>query len=136
MKRVGVVCQSTQDIDNVRDIMNILMSKVFNLHFVNTICFPTKRNHEQIKKISETHDVMIIIGSFTSANSKRLTILSQNLNKNSFQVTCADDLKIQWFKNKKSVGISAGASTPEYLIKEVENKIKSYMRKNNEKRNV
>ena len=49
MKKVGVVSQSTQDIGNVQDIINILMTKVFDLHFINTICFPTKRNHEQIK---------------------------------------------------------------------------------------
>ena len=66
---------------------------------------------------------MIIIGSFTSANSKRLTELALERNKNSFQVTCASDLKVEWFENVKSVGISAGASTPDYLIEEVKNKI-------------
>ena len=73
MKRAAVVCQSTQMIENVQDIVNVLMTKVFDLHFVNTICFPTKRNHEQIKQLAAESDVMIIIGSFTSANSKRLT---------------------------------------------------------------
>ena len=66
---------------------------------------------------------MIIIGSFTSANSKRLTELAQQRNKNSYQVTCCKDLKKDWFTGKKSVGISAGASTPDYLIEEVTNKI-------------
>ena len=56
--------------------MNILMTKVFDLHFVNTICYPTKRNHEQIKLLAIENDLMIIIGSFTSANSKRLTELA------------------------------------------------------------
>ena len=58
----------------------------FDLHFVNTICFPTKRNHEQIIDIAKDHDVMIIIGSYTSANSKRLrklaSIISDQLNIN------------------------------------------------------
>ena len=71
---------------------------------------------------------MIIIGSFTSANSKRLTELSLDRNINSYQVTCADDLNEEWFIGKSSVGISAGASTPDYLIKEVELKIKEYTR--------
>lgn len=128
MKRVGVVSQSTQMIENVKGIINILMEKAFDLHFVNTICYPTKRNHEQIKTLAVENDVMIIIGSFTSANSKRLTELSKERNENSFQVTCANDLKIDWFKNKNSVGISAGASTPDYLIEEVKNKIQEYTR--------
>ena len=129
MKKVGVVSQSTQMIENVQEIINILMEKVFDLHFVNTICYPTKRNHEQIKSLAIENDVMIIIGSFTSANSKRLAELSSERNKNSYQVTCAAGLKFEWFKNKNSVGISAGASTPDYLIEEVKLKIQEYARK-------
>ena len=119
MKKAGVVCQSTQAIENVQEIVNILMTKVYDLHFVNTICYPTKRNHEQIKEIALLNDVMIIIGSFTSANSKRLTQLSQDRNPNSYQVTGEQDLNPIWFKNMDTIGISAGASTPDYLIDEV-----------------
>ena len=119
IKKAGVVSQSTQAIENVQNIINILMTKVFDLHFVNTICYPTKRNHEQIKEIALSNDVMIIIGSFTSANSKRLTQLSQDRNPNSYQVTGEQDLNPIWFKNMDTIGISAGASTPDYLIDEV-----------------
>ena len=71
MKKAGVVTQSTQMIENVQEIINILMTKVYDLRFINTICFPTRRNHQQIKELAIKSDVMIIIGSFTSANSKR-----------------------------------------------------------------
>ena len=98
-KKAGVVTQSTQTIENVQDIINILMTKVFDLRFVNTICFPTKRNQEQIKELSEVTDLMIIIGSFTSANSKRLAELSSQRNKNTFQVTCAEEINSSWFKD-------------------------------------
>ena len=122
-RKIGVVSQSTQMIENVQEIINTLMTRIVDIRFINTICYPTKRNHEQIKDLAKTSDLMIIIGSFTSANSKRLTELAKQRNKNTFQVTCASDLKIEWFKNIKSVGISAGASTPDYLIKGVENRI-------------
>ena len=118
-KKAGVVSQSTQTIENVQDIINILMTKIFDLHFVNTICYPTKRNQEQIKKLAEKCDVMIIIGSFTSANSKRLAQLSLEINKNTYQVTNSKDIDKNWFKNCNIVGISAGASTPDYLIEDV-----------------
>ena len=124
-KRAGVVSQSTQSIEHVREIIGILMEKVFDLHFINTICYPTKRNHEQIIELADEQDIMIIIGSFTSANSKRLTQLAFNKNKSSHQVTCADDIDSEWFIGKKSVGISAGASTPDYLIEEVKCKIEN-----------
>ena len=124
-KKAGVVSQSTQTIENVQEIINILMQKVFDLHFVNTICYPTKRNQEQIKTLAVESDVMLIIGSFTSANSKRLTLLSKLINKNTYQVTSAKNVKDEWFDNCKSVGISAGASTPDYLIEEVKEKLLS-----------
>ena len=125
-KKAGVVSQSTQTIENVQEIINILMEKVFDLHFVNTICYPTKRNQEQIKELARESDIMIIIGSFTSANSKRITSLSKTLNKNTYQVTISKDIDPKWFDNCKSVGISAGASTPDYLIKEVKDRIMSF----------
>ena len=124
-KKAGIVSQSTQTIENVQDIINILMTKVFDLRFVNTICFPTKRNQEQIKELSEIVDLMIIIGSFTSANSKRLTQLSLERNKNTYQVTNATEIDVSWFKkNINSVGISAGASTPDWIIDSVVKKVK------------
>ena len=119
MKKAGAVSQSTQMIENVQEIMNVLMEKVFDLRFINTICFPTRRNHEQIKELAVQCDVMIVIGSFTSANSKRLTQLALERNKRSFQVTTAEELDMSWFNDCETVGISAGASTPDELINDV-----------------
>jgi 4-hydroxy-3-methylbut-2-enyl diphosphate reductase len=124
-KKAGVVSQSTQAIENVQDIISILMTKVVDLRFINTICFPTKRNHEQIKELSTVTDMILIIGSFTSANSKRLTELSLERNKNTYQVTNPAEIDSSWFKsNINSVGISAGASTPDWIISAVIKKVK------------
>ena len=127
MKSAGVVSQSTQTIENVQAIISILMTKVFDLRFVNTICFPTKRNQEQIKALAHENDVMIIIGSFTSANSKRLTQLSKEINPRTYQVNSADEIDPAWFYEVENVGVSAGASTPDYLINEVKTKIKEIL---------
>ena len=124
VKRAGIVSQSTQMIENVQEIINILMQKVYDLRFINTICFPTRRNHEQIKELAVQCDVMIVIGSYTSANSKRLTQLSLERNKRSYQVTSSSELRKEMFDNCNSVGISAGASTPDEIIQGVVNKIK------------
>ena len=126
MKRAGIVSQSTQMIENVQEIVNILMQKVYDLRFVNTICYPTRRNHEQIKELAEKSDVMIVIGSFTSANSKRLTQLALQRNKKSYQVTKASELKESWLEDSEVIGVSAGASTPDETIKEVVDELKSY----------
>ena len=125
MKKAGVVSQSTQTIENVQKIISIIMTKVYDLNFVNTICFPTKRNQNQIKDLAKQCDVMIVIGSFTSANSKRLALLAEEINDRSYQVTNADEIKIEWFIEAKTVGLSAGASTPDNIIDDVLNKIKT-----------
>tara|TARA_B100000700_G_scaffold73331_1_gene81829 strand:+ start:368 stop:1228 length:861 start_codon:yes stop_codon:yes gene_type:complete len=132
MKRAGVVSQSTQTIENVQKIINIIMTKVYDLNFVNTICFPTKRNQDQIKDLAKECDVMIVIGSFTSANSKRLTMLAEEINKKSYQVTDADDINIEWFAGAKTVGLSAGASTPDNIINNVLDKIKTISKNHEE----
>lgn len=123
-KRAGVVSQSTQTIENVQEIINIIMTKVFDLRFVNTICFPTKRNQTQIKELAKQCDIMVVIGSFTSANSKRLTALAKERNDKSYQVTNADEINPNWFKEVEIVGVSAGASTPDKIINDVLEKIK------------
>ena len=125
-KRAGVVSQSTQTIENVQEIINIIMTKVFDLRFVNTICFPTKRNQMQIKELAKQCDLMVVIGSFTSANSKRLTALAKERNEKSYQVTNADEIKPNWFKEVEIVGVSAGASTPDKIINDVLEKIKKF----------
>ena len=125
-KRAGVVSQSTQTIENVQEIINIIMTKVFDLRFVNTICFPTKRNQTQIKELAKQCDLMVVIGSFTSANSKRLTALAKERNDKSYQVTNADEINPNWFKEVEIVGVSAGASTPDKIINDVLEKIKKF----------
>jgi 4-hydroxy-3-methylbut-2-enyl diphosphate reductase len=128
-RRIGVVSQSTQMIENVQEIVNVLMTRAYDLKFINTICFPTKRNHEQIKELATNCDIIVIIGSYTSANSKRLTKLSKTINSNTYQVTCVDEIDEKWFLNCNKVGISAGASTPDYLISEVAKRIEKIKNK-------
>ncbi len=125
-KRGGVVSQSTQMVENVQEIISILMMKVKDLRFVNTICHPTRQNQAELKELATSNDVMIVIGSFTSANTKRLTSIATTLNENSYQVEGADDLNPEWFENVRSVGVHAGASTPDSTIEEVLDRVKTF----------
>ncbi|MCF7822929.1 MAG: 4-hydroxy-3-methylbut-2-enyl diphosphate reductase [Candidatus Marinimicrobia bacterium] len=119
LKKAGIVSQSTQMIENVQSIISILSMKIFDLRFVNTVCFPTRRNQEQIKFIAPDSDVMIIVGSNTSANTRRLLEVSLSLNPRSYMVEKAEDIDQSWFSDAESVGVSAGASSPDDLIAEV-----------------
>jgi 4-hydroxy-3-methylbut-2-enyl diphosphate reductase len=125
MRRCGVVSQSTQMLDNVVAVLNVLYGKVVDLRFINTICFPTRRNQEEIRELAKHNDVVVIVGSFTSANTKRLTKIGQSLNARTYQVQTADDLRPEWFEGAQEVGVSAGASTPDELIHEVIGRIRA-----------
>ncbi len=123
MKRVGVVSQSTQTLENVQAIISVLLEKTMDLRFINTICYPTRRNQSQIRELAKMCDLMIVIGSFTSANSMRLTEISEKINTKTRQVASEKDLKKEWFSGVETVGISAGASTPDSIIEAVKLKI-------------
>lgn len=123
VRKAGVVIQSTQFIENVNQIIAILISNIQDLRIINTICTPTRNRQSQLKELAVNNDVMVIVGSFTSANTKRLTSISSRLNPRSYQVQGPDDIQTGWFKDAQTVGISAGASTPDEIVRKVAKKI-------------
>ncbi|MDD5432480.1 MAG: 4-hydroxy-3-methylbut-2-enyl diphosphate reductase [Candidatus Omnitrophica bacterium] len=125
IKKACVVSQSTQNIKKVNQIVDALKLQIKNLKFFNTICVPTKLKQEEIKLMPLQNDVMIIIGSRKSANTRRLYEISKSLNQNSYWINSSKEIKRSWFNGKNSVGVTAGASTPDTTTK----KIIEYLRK-------
>lgn len=125
IKQAGIVVQSTQNLDNVHEILNVLRSYIPKLKFYNTICNPTKSKQNEVKTMPLENDAMIIIGSKTSANTKRIYEIAKPLNKNSYWINSAKEIKKSWLNKAKSVGITAGASTPESSIHQVIQRIKA-----------
>lgn len=124
--KIGVVIQSTQDIFNVLEIVAVLLTKTNDLHVVNTICKPTRERQEQIRRLASENEVMIIIGSASSANTNRLTALARAINPNTYQIADSTELQAEWFKNVQTVGVSTGASTPDELVEAVVKKINEF----------
>jgi len=119
LRKVGVVVQSTQNMENVQRILAQLVPHVRELRYVDTICGPTKTHQRDIRTLPTEVDVMVIVGSFTSANTCRLTEISLEKNARSHQVEDASGLKPEWFEGVESIGVTAGASTPDWVIDEV-----------------
>jgi len=128
IKKAGVVVQSTQNIDNAREIVSRLIGRVNELKFVDTICGPTKKYQAEIRTMPLENDVMIVVGSFTSANTCRLAEISRSMNEKTYQVESEDDVRKEWFAGAKKVGVTAGASTPDWIIHEVVDRIAEYAR--------
>lgn len=122
--RIGVVAQTTQSEDFFREAVGYLAENTEELKVFNTICDATSVRQEEVKQLAPTVDIMIIIGGKHSGNTQRLAQISKALNPNTYHIETADELEVQWFIDKDKIGISAGASTPDWIIDEVVRKIK------------
>jgi 4-hydroxy-3-methylbut-2-enyl diphosphate reductase len=126
IKKAGIVVQSTQNLEKTQEILDILRSNIKKIEFHNTICKPTRMKQNEIKVMPLENDVMIIIGSKTSANTKRIYEISKSLNQRSYWINSSNEIKKSWIDKAKRIGITAGASTPESTIQEVTHKIKNF----------
>ena len=119
INKACIVVQSTQNAEKVIKIFDIINRHIKDLKFFNTICSTTRKRQNEIRSMPKGNDIMIIIGSKRSANTKRLYQISKSLNKKSYWIQSKRDLKREWFRGIKSIGVTAGASTPDYTIKMV-----------------
>lgn len=119
IKKAAVVVQSTQNLNKAIKIVAALKNNIPELKFFNTICMPTRIKQKEINTMPKENDVMIIIGSKTSANTRRLYEISKALNKNSYWIKSSREINPRWFKAADSVGVTAGASTPNSTTNEV-----------------
>lgn len=119
IKKACVVAQSTQTEENVSKIISFLKKEIKTIVFFNTICRPTKIKQREIQTMPRHNDVMLIIGSKTSANTRRLYEISKSINKKSYWVQSPKDIKCSWFKNTRGVGITAGSSTPDFTTQAI-----------------
>jgi len=123
IKKAGVVVQSTQNLERTTAIVEFLKRHISEVKFYDTICKPTRMKQKEIRDMPLKNDIMIIIGSKKSANTKRLYQISESLNKQSYWVQSKDEIKDEikpeWFQDARSVGVMSGASTPDYTTKDV-----------------
>lgn len=122
--KAAVVVQSTQNPDKVLMIAKKLSSYIDDLEFHDTICDPTKVKQGEAKKLPLNNDVILVIGSKSSANTKRLYEISRSINSSTYWIGSDKEISPGWFEGASSVGITAGASTPDQVIEKVIGKIK------------
>jgi 4-hydroxy-3-methylbut-2-enyl diphosphate reductase len=121
--RVGIVAQTTQSFENLRQVTDICLEKCQELHVFNTICDATTVRQNEAQAIARQVDVMLVIGGFNSANTSRLAHICREIQPASHHLETADDVRRDWFLGAGRVGITAGASTPRWLIDEVVNRV-------------
>lgn len=125
-KKLGVVFQTTQSLDIIDSVAALLFRKAYELKVYNTICSATTNRQNATRELASKADVVIVIGGKNSGNTKRLFEIASSINGRVYHVETAAELRSEWFKGAKIVGITAGASTPREIVLQVAEAVKSF----------
>ncbi len=123
-KRVGIVVQTTQSLEALKKVLSDAIEHANEIKVYNTICNSTALRLKETEKMARKVDVMLVVGGKNSANTTQLTRLCKSLSVPTHHIETSSEIKKEWIKNAKKLGITAGASTPEWIIKEVEKRIR------------
>lgn len=121
-RRFGVAAQTTQPIEKVRHLVRLLRERFPNaeVKFIDTVCQPTKQRQMAAVELARQADVVIVIGGRNSNNTRELAATCQTYCSRVQHVQTADDLRAEWFEGAETIGITAGTSTPDWIIDGVE----------------
>jgi len=122
--RVGIVVQTTQPVEALKQLLSNIIEHVKEVKVYNTICNSTALRLKETADMARKVDVMIVVGGKNSANTTQLAHLCASLSVRTYHIETEEELKKEWFENTKNIGITAGASTPDWIIKKVEKRIR------------
>jgi len=123
-KRVGIIAQTTQPFEALEKVVHFVLGSAKEVKVYNTICDSTDFRLKKTKKLAKMVDLMIIAGGKNSANTSQLANLSKGICDRVHHIETAEELQDSWFNGVEKVGITGGASTPQWIIDEVVEKIK------------
>ncbi|WP_066717943.1 bifunctional 4-hydroxy-3-methylbut-2-enyl diphosphate reductase/30S ribosomal protein S1 [Clostridium sp. Marseille-P299] len=118
-EKVCIVAQTTFNYKNFEELVEIISKKGYDILVLNTICNATEERQTEARKLAKESDAMIVIGGKQSSNTRKLYEISKKECENTYYIQTLSDLDLKLFKSFRSVGITAGASTPNNIIKEV-----------------
>ncbi|MDZ7815717.1 MAG: 4-hydroxy-3-methylbut-2-enyl diphosphate reductase [Planctomycetota bacterium] len=119
-----VISQTTFDIYKIREILEALPLDPERDHIVKTICDATHKRQEAASELAKSVDVMFVVGGYHSANTRRLAQVCRRLNPLTFHIETADEIRRSLFPDAKTAGVTAGASTPSWVIQQVCDKLR------------
>ena len=119
MQEAHIVMQTTFSVPLAEQLIAAIEKKVKDLHVNRSICDATMQRQQAARELAEKVDVMIVIGGKNSANTTRLAEICRRSGTNTYHIETAKELKPEWFSSRDKIGITAGASTPDWIIEEV-----------------
>lgn len=118
-RKLGIIAQTTQSIENFREIVGVCLEKTRQLKIYNTICDATSVRQDEAVSIAAQVELMLVVGGYNSANTTRLAELCREQGTSTYHVETAGEIDPAWFVGVQRVGVTAGASTPQFLIDEI-----------------
>jgi (E)-4-hydroxy-3-methyl-but-2-enyl pyrophosphate reductase len=119
LKRVGIVVQTTQSSENLGNVIKKVLPEISEIKIFNTICDATTKRQATAAELAGKVDAMLVVGGKNSANTTRLAQICSNYNKNTYHIETAKEINPEWFSGDMLIGITAGASTADWILKEV-----------------
>ncbi|MDO4589666.1 MAG: 4-hydroxy-3-methylbut-2-enyl diphosphate reductase, partial [Fusobacterium sp.] len=123
-KNYCVLTQTTLNKKKLEKIKSFLENHYSNVNILDKVCGATQVRQEAVEELSKKVDILLVIGGKNSSNTKKLYDISKAINKNTYLIENEKELEENWFTDCKKVGITAGASTPEEIVINIENKIR------------
>ncbi|MBV9279307.1 MAG: 4-hydroxy-3-methylbut-2-enyl diphosphate reductase [Chloroflexi bacterium] len=131
-RRVALISQSTSNVEKfialARDLVGAMVARGVEVRVINTICKPTKDRQRAVRELARDVDVVVAVGGRASANTRKLVQAAQEEGAAAYQIERPAELLPEWFARAERVGVTAGASTPDSVIDEVEERIRSFDR--------
>jgi 4-hydroxy-3-methylbut-2-enyl diphosphate reductase len=124
--KICVIAQTTQSPEKFHQIVDMLRSKAKEIKICNTICSATRKRQEAAKELAWQSEVMIVVGGKNSSNTNKLAQICTGTGTPTYHVEDASELEADWFKGVSQVGVTAGASTPDWLLEEVIGKMTEF----------
>jgi 4-hydroxy-3-methylbut-2-enyl diphosphate reductase len=122
--RVGIIAQTTIPVDTFASVVGEISKRAREVLVFNTICRETARRQERARSLAGRVDVLLVVGGRNSANTSRLDNLCRSICPRTHHVETADEIDGRWFRKNATVGIVAGASTPQWLVKNLVTRLK------------
>jgi 4-hydroxy-3-methylbut-2-enyl diphosphate reductase len=123
-KSICIVAQTTFNYNKFKDLVEIILKRGYDVSVLNTICSATKERQTEAHSIAEEVDAMIVIGDKHSSNTQKLFEICQKACNDTYYIQTLDDLDLNQLGSVETVGITAGASTPNNIIEEVQNNVR------------
>ena len=123
-RKICVVAQTTFNYNKFKELVEIISKRRYDISVLNTICSATKERQTETARIADRVDAMIVIGDKRSSNTQKLFEICKNACNNTYYIQTLDDLNVNQLRSVETVGITAGASTPNNIIEEVQNYVR------------